>query len=178
MDVFYTYTYGTAVWLSVQGFLFLVSPKMMVAMLLDETRPPSAIEIYLSRCSGMSLVTLAILTILLTGSVPLTTTANDPVTTEDTDPKAPYAVPTLLVTTLFHGISGFYSYTWFTTSGQAAFALGMAGYAFVGAIGLWCLLFASEHGRISRKTGVDKRTSGFPFENKEAEKRFEDKKGL
>ncbi|KAJ9199045.1 hypothetical protein DTO166G4_7321 [Paecilomyces variotii] len=178
MDVFYTYTYGTAAWLSVQGFLLLASPKMTVTMLLDETRPPSSIEIYLSRCSGLSLLTLAILTILLTGSVPLTSTANRPVTTNDNDPKAPYAVPTMLITTIFHGISGFYAYTWFTTSGQAAFALGMAGYALVGAVGLWCLLFASEHGKISRKTGVDKRTSGFPFENKEADKRFESKKGL
>lgn len=137
-----------------------------------------AIEIYLSRCAGFGLLTLAILTILLTGSIPLTTTIQEPVTAEENDPKAPYAVPTLLVTTIFHGISGFYTYMWYTTSGQTAFALGMAGYAFVGAIGIWCLLFASENGKISRKTGADKRTSGFPFQNKEADKRFAHKKWL
>ena len=35
-------------------------------------------------------------------------------------------------------------------------------------IGLWCLMFASSSGRISRKTGADKRTSAFPFGNKES----------
>jgi len=30
------------------------------------------------------------------------------------------------------------------------------------------VLFASSGGRISRKTGADKRTSGFPFGNKES----------
>lgn len=35
-------------------------------------------------------------------------------------------------------------------------------------MGLWCILFASTSGRISRKTGADKRTSGFPFASKES----------
>lgn len=39
------------------------------------------------------------------------------------------------------------------------------------AMGLWCILFGSSNGRISRKTGADKRTSGFPFGNKEADKK-------
>lgn len=33
---------------------------------------------------------------------------------------------------------------------------------------LWCVMFASTGGRISRKTGADKRTSGFPFKNSES----------
>jgi hypothetical protein len=39
------------------------------------------------------------------------------------------------------------------------------------AMGLWCLLFATQDGHISRRTGADKRTSGFPFKNVEADKR-------
>ncbi|RPB28428.1 hypothetical protein L211DRAFT_833396 [Terfezia boudieri ATCC MYA-4762] len=39
------------------------------------------------------------------------------------------------------------------------------------AVGGWCLLFATGDGRISRKTGADKRTSGFPFKNKVVDKR-------
>lgn len=52
-----------------------------------------------------------------------------------------------------------------------SFSLGTLGSTFLAAIALWCILFASSNGRISRKTGADKRTSGFPFKNAEAEKR-------
>lgn len=58
-----------------------------------------------------------------------------------------------------------------TEVGVASFALGTVGSGFLGAVALWCILFASSDGRISRKTGADKRTSGFPFKNKEADKR-------
>jgi hypothetical protein len=116
------------------------------------------------------------LAVLLTGSIPLTSTVSDPVSTDETDPKAPYAVPTLLITTLFHAACAFYGYTWYTLNGQTAIAIGMIGSGAIASLGLWCLLFASSHGRISRKTGADKRTSGFPFKNTEADKRFSDKK--
>lgn len=33
---------------------------------------------------------------------------------------------------------------------------------------LWIILFGTGGGRISRKTGADKRTSSFPFGNKES----------
>lgn len=33
---------------------------------------------------------------------------------------------------------------------------------------LWIVLFGTGGGRISRKTGADKRTSNFPFGNKES----------
>lgn len=52
-----------------------------------------------------------------------------------------------------------------------SFGLGTVGYGFFSAVALWCILFASSDGRISRKTGADKRTSGFPFKNAEADKR-------
>lgn len=56
-------------------------------------------------------------------------------------------------------------------TGVTSFSLGMVGSTFLSAVGLWCFLFASTDGRISRKTGADKRTSGFPFKNSEADKR-------
>jgi hypothetical protein len=37
-------------------------------------------------------------------------------------------------------------------------------------------LFGTSDGRISRKTGADKRTSGFPFKNAEADKKRAGKK--
>ncbi|KAF7589678.1 hypothetical protein BBP40_003970 [Aspergillus hancockii] len=171
MDVFYTYTYSTAGWLSLQSISLITSPQIMTSLLLDETRSASEMEIYYARCLGFSLLTIAGLTVMLTGSIPLNSTVSEPVTTDDNDPKAPYAVPTLIVTSLFQGFSAFYAYTRYLESGQTAFALGMVGYAAVAAIGLWCVLFASSNGKISRKTGADKRTTGFPFKNTEAAKK-------
>lgn len=133
---------------------------------------------YFARSLGFSLVTIGILTILLSGSIPLTANLADPVSTDETDPKAPYAVPVLVVTSIFHAISAFYAYTAYLESPQTALAAGMVGYAAIAALGLWCGLFASSKGRISRKTGADKRTSAFPFKNVEADKRFPEKKRM
>ncbi|GAQ33956.1 hypothetical protein AKAW_01727 [Aspergillus niger] len=191
MDVFYAYTYSTAGWLSLQSVALIAVPEMMTTMLEQESRQPSctspplvlsplpttqtntitAIETYLSRCLGMSLLTIAILTVMLTGSIPLTASITDPVTTDDSDPKAPYAVPTMQVTTIFHFISAGYAYAWFADKGQLAFGVGMVVSGALASLGIWCALFASSNGKISRKTGADKRTTGFPFKNREAEKK-------
>jgi hypothetical protein len=72
---------------------------------------------------------------------------------------------------LYHATMGFYCYALWTQSGSTSYALGVIGSGLLAAIGLWCVLFASSDGRISRKTGADKRTSGFPFNNKEAAKK-------
>jgi uncharacterized membrane protein YfcA len=135
------------------------------------------IEIYFSRCFGFGLLTIAVLTVLLTGSIPLTSSA-DAVSSGEMDPRAPYAVPTLLITSLFQAVLAFYDYTWYSINGQTALAMGMTGSTIIASVGLWCLLFATSQGRISRKTGADKRTSGFPFKNTEADKRFPGKKRL
>lgn len=69
---------------------------------------------------------------------------------------------------LYHSAAAFYCYARYNTTGQTTFILGTVGSASLAAVGLWCTLFASDGGRISRKTGADKRTSGFPFGNKES----------
>ncbi len=114
----------------------------------------------------MTLLVTGVLIVLLSGSVPLTSSLN--ATIEEEDPKAPYAVPTLTISFIYHAAMTFYSYGNFSTTGQSAFALGVLGSGALAVVGLWCLLFASSSGRISRKTGADKRTSGFPFGNKES----------
>ncbi|CAG8000189.1 unnamed protein product [Penicillium olsonii] len=144
---------------------------MIVTMLLDETRPASPMELYFARCLGFSLLTIAVLTVMLTGSIPLTADIKESVSTDESDPKAPYAVPTLMVTSVFHSACAFYAYTWYVSGGQGLFAIGVAGYSGLAAIGLWCMLFASSNGRISRRTGADKRTTGYPFKNSEAAKK-------
>ncbi|KAG2419479.1 hypothetical protein HFD88_004275 [Aspergillus terreus] len=171
MDVFYAYTYTTAGWLSLQSLALVAAPKLITTMLLDETRPASDVEIYFARSLGFGLLTIAVLTVMLTGSIPLTSTLSEPVTADDSDPKAPYAVPTLTVTSVFHAASAIYAYTWYLATDKAVFAVALVGSSAVAAVGLWCVLFASSRGKISRKTGADKRTTGFPFKNKEAAKK-------
>ena len=97
---------------------------------------------------------------------------------ESSDPQFPYAVPTLWITTAFHAASACYEYLQYMQTGQMCFALGLIGSGCLAATGLWCKLFASSEGRISRRTGADKRTSGFPFSNAEANKKKLGKKKL
>jgi hypothetical protein len=49
-----------------------------------------------------------------------------------------------------------------------SFILATVGSAGLASIGIWCILFATSNGRISQKTGADKRTSGYPFKNSES----------
>ncbi|KAK2734245.1 hypothetical protein FQN55_002862 [Onygenales sp. PD_40] len=145
---------------------------MITMILMDEARGPSMLEIYFSRCYGLTLLTLSTTTMLLTGSIPLTNNISSTISRDDpNDPKTPYAVPTVLVTSCFHAISAFYTYAWYVTTGQVSFALAMVAYGGLASVGLWCLLFGSEGGRISRRTGADKRTSGWPFGNVEADRK-------
>lgn len=230
--VYYAYTYGTAGWLITQAVPLVLSPTLIITMLAPDVREATrssptaphssshlthsfpALEEYFSRSLGMTLVALGVLTVLLTGSVPLTSSFSDStfslpfashnsqsnpiqaqvtflctdvtvfpatsagVTTDAADPKAPYAVPTLVVTMSYHAACAFYCYMRYMSIGSTPFALAALSYAAMGAVGLWCLLFASTSGRISRKTGADKRTSGFPFGNSEADKKRKGKKGL
>lgn len=76
-QVFYAYTYGTAGWMALQAAPLMISPTMIVTMLAPEVREASILEEYFSRSLGMALVALGVLTILLTGSVPLTSSFSD-----------------------------------------------------------------------------------------------------
>lgn len=173
MDVYYFYSYGTAAWMALQAAPLVASPTMIVALLSPEVREPSTLEVYFSRSLGFTLLTVGILNVLLTGSVPLSSrlTEAGPTTTDPADPKAPYALPTLTITSFYHAACAFYGYHMWTQTGIFSFGLSTIGSGFFCAVALWCILFASSDGRISRKTGADKRTSGFPFKNKEAERR-------
>ncbi|KAF2131457.1 hypothetical protein P153DRAFT_365042 [Dothidotthia symphoricarpi CBS 119687] len=171
MDVYYFYSYGTAAWMALQAAPLVTSPTMIVALLSPEVREATTLEVYFSRTLGLALVTMGILQVLLTGSVPLSSRLAEGATTSAEDPKAPYALPTMTITAIFHSIYAFYCYAMWTQVGVASFGLGSFGSGFLAVVALWCILFASSDGRISRKTGADKRTSGFPFKNNEADKR-------
>ncbi|KAF2657491.1 hypothetical protein K491DRAFT_322535 [Lophiostoma macrostomum CBS 122681] len=173
MDVYYFYSYGTAAWMALQAAPLIASPTMIVALLSPEVREATTLEVYFSRSLGFSLLTIGILNVLLTGSVPLSSRLTEAggTSTDASDPKAPYALPTLTITAFYHAALAFYGYAMWTETGVFSFGLGTIGSGFFCAVALWCILFASSDGRISRKTGADKRTSGFPFKNSEADKR-------
>jgi hypothetical protein len=140
------------------------------------------LEIYFARFLGLTLVLVAVIMLLLTGSIPLTSTASEPISMQDSDPKAPYAVPVLRLTMAFHALATIYCYTTYVSSSsslslrQSGFMLGVVGYGALAAMGLWCVMFATSGGKISRRTGADKRTSGFPFRNERAYNKKVDKK--
>jgi hypothetical protein len=90
----------------------------------------------------------------------------------------PYAKPTVLISTTYHASLMFYSYMRYTQSGLSGFVLGIIGSASMAALGLWCILFADDKGHISRRTGKDKRVSGFPFKNVDADAARGKSKGL
>lgn len=70
----------------------------------------------------------------------------------------------------------FYCYTMWTAGHAYTYTISMFAHSALAAIGLWIMMFGASNGHISRKTGADKRTSGFPFKNAEAEKKKAGKK--
>ncbi|KAF3923074.1 hypothetical protein ABW20_dc0105744 [Dactylellina cionopaga] len=150
---------------------------MMVTLLSPEVRETTPLEAYFSRSLGLAAITLGVLTVLLTGSIPLTSSFADP-TTGMEDPAAPYALPTLVITAVYHASVSFFCYMMWNETGNFGFGISTIMSAGLALIGVWCVLFATADGKISRKTGADKRTSGFPFKNVEADKKKSGKKAL
>lgn len=108
--------------------------------------------------------------LLLTNTLPiatLPTTATDDSTGEESA-KNPYAYPTALVTTIYHALTAFYLYAQLSYGWNFAFTSGMVGSGLLFCLGMWVVLFGDGKGRVSKRTGADKRTSNFPFENKES----------
>lgn len=138
-------------------------------------RVTTDLELYFGRSLGFALSTLALSALFFTGSVPISTSASEPISLEDNDPRAPYAGPILLVTTLFHTVSTVYCYVAYTTSGQTGYVLGVVGYGGLACLGGWCVMFGFTS-RVSARTGEDKRTSGFLFPNTAAYDKKADRK--
>ncbi|KAK6498965.1 hypothetical protein TWF481_011536 [Arthrobotrys musiformis] len=177
MEVYYGFNYATSGWMILQSLPLLLSPSIIVTMLSPEVREATPLEIYFARSAGFTALTLGLITVLLTGSIPLATSFSETSSNLE-DPTAPYALPTLVITTAYHAFVSFYCYTMWNETGNFGFGISTIVGTALAASGVWCVLFATSDGRISRKTGADKRTSGFPFKNVEADKRKSGKKGL
>jgi len=177
MDVYYAYNYATAGWMFLQSIPLITSPTMLITLLSPEVRETTHLEAYFSRSLGLAIVTIGLLTVLLTGSIPLTATFSDTGSGLE-DPTAPYALPALAITTVYHSAVAFFCYMMWNETGNFGFGISTMAGAGLAGIGVWCVLFAASDGKISRKTGADKRTSGFPFKNMESEKKKAGKKAL
>lgn len=121
-----------------------------------------ALATYLARSVAITSLALAVLSLLLSGLIPLSTLA-------DVDPaqaSAMYSTPTTMVTTLFHTASAFHAYTSYQalaiTGGGTAYLLGAICSGSLAAIGVWVVMFGGGS-RFSKRTGKDKRSSGFLF---------------
>ena len=75
---------------------------------------------------------------------------------------------TATVAVAFQAVTAFYLYTQLIGGWSFAFTAGLVGNTLLFCFGVWTLLFAQDAGRVSKTTGADKRTSGFPFGNSEA----------
>ncbi|KIX94364.1 uncharacterized protein Z520_09750 [Fonsecaea multimorphosa CBS 102226] len=176
MDVFYAYTYGTALWLGMQAVPLVVMPKLIIMMLAEDGHQTSDVEIYLSRSLGFALILVALIAMFFTGTIPLSSSISEPVSLEDDDPKAPYARPIVQITTLFHSLSMVYCYMRYVNYAQSAYMLGALGYGILASVGIWSVIFGSTEARRSKRTGADKRMSGFPFKNSQAYDKRKDRK--
>jgi hypothetical protein len=113
------------------------------------------LQIYLARSVALGQIALAAISILLSGLLPLTR-----------DNTSVFATPTTFVTTAYHYMSAFQAYTSYASNNQTSYGLGVVGSGALAAMGTWAILFGGGS-HISKRTGKDKRTSGFPFGDKE-----------
>lgn len=175
VQTYRAYNLGTSAYLALQSLPLILSPKMIVSMLASEPRTITDVETYMLRALGFALMALSITALLLSGILPLA----KPSAADDSGAENPYQYPTCVTGTIYHGLSAFYLYTQVTRSGFSfGFGSGMIVSSMLFCLGVWSCLFGNERGRVSKSTGADKRTSGFPFTNSESarEKKKESKR--
>ncbi|KAK1710943.1 hypothetical protein BDP67DRAFT_91660 [Colletotrichum lupini] len=173
MDAISTFSFGNLGWLATQAVPLIIWPRFITNLLRpdDYQYAAGSLEDYFARSLGFALLTLGLLVVTLSGAVPL---ASEDLTPAGT--VSPYANAALILSSVHHASAGFYCYSRWLRMGQTAFALGCLGSAIFAVSGLWCLMFAGDKSRRSKKHGYDKDTSSFPFKNTESYR--SKKKGL
>lgn len=187
----------SSAWMIVEAIPLITSPNIIITLLSPDVRESTTLEEYLSRSLGLTLVAFSILLLLLTGSVPLTvrpfppsslpppfdhstnplpqsaiadTSLQSGTSTDPANPTAPYALPALTIGLVYNCAVAFYCYSMYTTGHAMTYTIAVAVHFVLAAMGGWIVLFGTSEGRISRRTGKDKRVSGFPFKNAEADR--------
>jgi hypothetical protein len=171
-----TYSVASLVWQATQAVPLIIWPSL-ISTLLRVDSPQHAgvtntsLEQYFARSLGLSQLALGGLLLVLSGALPLDSIAEGSV--PDTSGPTPSASAAVLVTAVYHAAAASYAYSrYYTTGGQLAYLLGCLGSSVMAVFGLWVLLFAGDKNkRVSRRTGADKGTSGWPFKNVEADRK-------
>ncbi|TPX16741.1 uncharacterized protein E0L32_003682 [Thyridium curvatum] len=169
MDSVSAYSFASCGWLSLQALPLVIWPSFVTSLLTPEHQHAdggqTALQEYLARSLGLSQLGLGLLIVVLSGALPLTSVVESP-----QDSISPYANAVVLVSSLYHFGIAFYGYVKYNETDLTGFILGAIGSGVLAAFGVWCMLFGDSR-KISKRTGADKRTSGFPFKNSEADKR-------
>lgn len=137
-------------------------------MAASEPRRITDLETYLCRSFGLALLILSLLTLILTGVLPLTTASSRAETSTTASTSDAKSYPVLIITTIYHALTAFYLYTQLTYSWNFAFTCGIIGSTGLFGLGMWVAMFGDGKARVSKSTGADKRTSGYPFKNEES----------
>ena len=77
----------------------------------------------------------------------------------------------LIITMFLHVLNATYCYVQFNQYGSFSFAISVFASGSLAAVGVWVLMFGTGEGHRSRRTGADKRVSGWLFPNEAAEKK-------
>lgn len=178
MDAVSVYSVFSLGWLSAQAVPLILWPSFIGTLLTPDTAQyqhnrASAVEQYFARSLGLAQLAVGLLLLILSGALPLDSIVDTP-----TDAVPPYANAVVLVSAFYHTSTAIYSYTQYSNikGAPAGYLLGCLGSSVLAVAGLWVLLFAGDKRRISKRTGADKRTSGWPFKNSEAEKKKDKKR--
>jgi hypothetical protein len=168
---------------------------VIVSLCSPEARHITDFEAYLCRTLALTLLALAASNLVFTGVIPIGPQApastSSPSTssssktkersssgeeTSTSPPRRPGVAAknevgkaTASIAVAFQAITTFYLYTQVMSQGWSfAFTAGLFGNGALFCFGTWALLFGADTARVSKTTGADKRTSGFPFGNTEA----------
>ena len=162
----------------------LFSPSLTGWLLSAEPRGVTELETFTIRTTGITFLLISFLLLLLTGEIHNFYSSSSPAdgNTSNTAPemaqsvdmeKSPFAAPAVYATMLFHAVYAavMYGYSWSRFLSGGWLTTGAVMHFMLAGGGLLLVMFGQGPGRVSKRTGADKRTSGFPFKNSEASKR-------
>ncbi|KAL8416591.1 hypothetical protein RB596_006944 [Gaeumannomyces avenae] len=95
MEAISAYSFGSLAWLGLQSAPLLLWPSFISGMLSPEYTATNAAEIYYARQLGLAQLCVGLLTVVLSGALPLTSAADGP-----EGSISPYADAVVLVSTL------------------------------------------------------------------------------
>ncbi|KAK4150742.1 hypothetical protein C8A00DRAFT_36639 [Chaetomidium leptoderma] len=179
MDSVSTYSVASLAWLAAQAVPLIIWPSLVSTLLRVDGLPQgpeysvanASLEQYFARSLGLAQLAIGGLLLVMSGALPLDSISETPGTTAAA--PTPSASAVVLVSALYHAATASYSYSRYHTSGgQTACLFGCLGSSVLATYGLWVLMFAGDKNkRVSRRTGADKSTSGWPFRNVEADRK-------